>query len=134
MIKFFIRLINNPRIVIYVILFYLIISFVFSFFYFSILPLIEGISSLSYNKPGHPISFVQNYFDCFYFSITCQTTVGFGDIIPYSFWGRVITSVQAVFGYFYLAFAISIFSSTAILKSNRFNTVLVQYMDTVQSN
>ncbi|HKY63143.1 MAG TPA: potassium channel family protein [bacterium] len=38
----------------------------------------------------------------FYFSLTTQTTLGFGDILPASPWSRMMTSMEAVLGQLYL--------------------------------
>ena len=127
MVQILFKLINNPRNVYYIILFYLAVSVLFSLCYFIILPLFEGHPSLKYNISTQSSSYVNDYFDCFYFSITSQTTVGYGDIIPASFLGKTITAIQVIFGYFYLAFTISIFTCKAILKSDRFKSFLLRY-------
>jgi hypothetical protein len=42
-------------------------------------------------------------YDCLYFSIITWTTVGFGDFVPHTKWARLLSAVEAVFGYFTMA-------------------------------
>lgn len=37
-----------------------------------------------------------SYWECFYFSIITQTTIGYGEIVPVSFWGQLAVSIQAL--------------------------------------
>ena len=43
----------------------------------------------------------------FYFSFTTITSVGYGDVLPYSPWARTLTNLEAVCGMFYLALLVS---------------------------
>ncbi len=51
---------------------------------------------------------VANFFDCLYFSVITQTTIGYGDILPISY-GRVIASFQALYGTIYLAIFVGLY-------------------------
>lgn len=126
MINNFSKIINNPRSVQYIIIFYLLIAIFFSLCYHFVLPLIEGIPALEY-KSAAGKEYVNNFFDCFYFSITSQTTVGYGDIVPTTFSGKVLTMIQVVFGFFYLAFTISFFTARSVLKSDKFEAFMKSY-------
>ncbi len=99
------------------ILFFLAISVVFSLFHWLLLPLLEGTPSLGYgaNRLSDPRSV--GFLDCLYFSVTTQTTVGYGDITPISSLGKVATIIQAAFGYFYLAFLFALFASKMATRS-----------------
>lgn len=121
--------INNQKSGYYIVLGYLGISIIFSFCYYIILPLFEGVPALRHNIFSENASYVGGYFDCFYFSITSQTTVGYGDIIPATLGGKVISMAQVVFGYFYLALAVSFFTVRAIVKSDKFEKFLRSYGD-----
>jgi len=48
----------------------------------------------------HPLNGAEfgTFFDAFYFSIVALTTVGFGDIVPITQWGRIITIVMILSG------------------------------------
>ena len=45
------------------------------------------------------------FFDFLYFSVTTQTTVGFGDIVPNSTFTRIITMIQMMMSYMALGVA-----------------------------
>jgi hypothetical protein len=106
------------------ILFFVGMSIVFSLMYWLFFPLLEGTPSLSYgaNRLSSPRS--ASFLDCLYFSVTTQTTVGYGDITPISVLGKVCTIIQAAFGYFYLAFLVSLFTSKAMMKLKTIQTYL----------
>lgn len=125
MLKELFRMINDSRSGYYIILFYIAISVIFSIIYYIVLPAIEGAPSLEYNTEINTP--VNSFFDCFYFSITSQTTVGYGDVVPKSTGGRLVTIIQVIFGFFYLAFTISFFSARMILRSNIFELFLLKY-------
>ena len=41
---------------------------------------------------------VDTFFDGIYFSFVASTTIGFGDIVPVTFWGRMITMITTLVG------------------------------------
>jgi len=96
---------------------------VFAFVYADLLPWLQGGPALRFNIVRERAIFdgpVTDYLHCFYFSVVTQMTVGFGDIIPVSEPARLVVSLQAAFGYFYLAVLVSVlvgrvFSSKRIL-------------------
>ncbi len=47
-------------------------------------------------NPVNPM--VQNFGDAFYFSVVALSTVGFGDIVPISGWGRLVTIMMIISG------------------------------------
>lgn len=106
------------------ILFFLAMSVVFSLLYWVLFPLLEGTPSLGYsaNRVSSPQSV--GFLDCLYFSVTTQTTVGYGDITPVSVLGKIGTVVQAAFGFCYLAFLVSLFTSKAMMGSKVIKTHL----------
>lgn len=132
MLKELYRLFNNPRSGAYIIFFYIAASMIFGLIYYAALPLIEGTPSLEYNTEVK--KHVDNFFECFYFSITSQTTVGYGDIIPGTSGARLCAMIQTVFGFFYLAFTISFFTAKRILKSDKFEMFLLNYSNITASD
>lgn len=118
----------NPH---YAILFFVVISILFSLLYWLFLPLLEGSTSLGYSisrLTNPPVSFI----DCLYFSVTTQTTVGYGDIVPISISGKICAVIQVVFGYFYLAFLVALFVSNAVIKSRKTQTCLSSTQETAK--
>ncbi len=122
--KMWLAIATNPAKPHHAILFFVAMSILFSLLYWALFPLLEGTPSLSYgaNRFSGPQSV--SFLDCLYFSVTTQTTVGFGDIIPTTTLGKVCTVIQAAFGYFYLAFLISLFTSKVVTKSKTIQTYL----------
>lgn len=116
---------DNPRSIYYIIFCYIAAAVVFSACYLLVLPLFEGTASLKFSTSDQTPSHVVHYFDCLYFSLTSQTTVGYGDIIPATTGGKIIAILQVVFGYFYLAFTIAFFTGKAILKSDKLKLFLL---------
>ena len=55
--------------------------------------------------------------DLLYFSITTQTTLGYGDMTPISPHARSATSLQSILGVFYIAILISRFVSMFVARS-----------------
>lgn len=108
----------------YCVAFFLVVSIFFSFLYYLLLPLIQGSPALIHNTDSASGKAVVNYIDCLYFSVTTQTTIGYGDIVPSSFLGKVSSMTQSVFGYIYFAFLIALFTTRAILKSKKTSNIL----------
>jgi len=125
--------INNPRSTYYIILIYLALSVLFSLCYWFIAPRIEGVQSLMYNMGGQSLVPVHGYFDAYYYSITTQTTVGHGDIVPATRGGKIVTALQVVVGYFYLAFTISFFTCKSLVQSETFKAFFRNYEDDIAS-
>ena len=125
MLNRFFKLINNPNSLFVIISFYIITSLIFSVIYYIVLPFIEGTHSLEWSR--NVIKPVDSLLDCIYFSITSQATVGYGDIVPKSAGGKVVTIIQVIFGYFYIAFTVAFFTAKKILNSDKFNSFLISY-------
>jgi hypothetical protein len=37
------------------------------------------------------------YFDALYFTVITTATIGFGDLVPHSLWGKILTMFYAIF-------------------------------------
>ncbi len=120
-------IINNPRSTLYILVIYIMMAVVFSLFYFILLSTIEGAPSLKHNSCSQSAVHAAGYFDSFYFSITSQTTVGYGDIIPATTGAKIVSGIQVFFGYFYLAFTMAIFTCKALVKSEVFKSFFLQH-------
>ncbi|HOE17549.1 MAG TPA: potassium channel family protein [Syntrophorhabdaceae bacterium] len=125
--RILIAIINNDNSPYYIILFFIAVSLLFSCLYYVALPFLDGHPALKHSRYGAAGAAYITYLDCFYFSVTTQTTVGYGDIVPASAPGKICSIIQAVFGYFYLAFSISIFACKGIIRSRKFELLLQSY-------
>ena len=54
-----------------------------------------GTFAVHYFEQGHPIG--ENYFNAFYFTVITTATIGFGDLVPLTLGGKVVTMMYAVF-------------------------------------
>lgn len=118
---------NSRRSTYYIFIVFLAASVVFSSIYY-LLPNFDGNPALKY-KASDTISPMPSFFECLYFSITSQTKVGYGDIIPASNGGKITAMAQITFGYFYLAFIIAFFVSKTLVKSDTFKSYFLPEKD-----
>jgi len=125
--KFLMDMVNDDKSTYYLVSFFVAVAILFSFLYYSIVPFFEGHQALAHNLRASDRALPATYLDCFYFSITTQTTLGYGDIVAASVPAKVCSIVQSVFGYFYLAFSIAIFACKGIMRSKKFELLLRAY-------
>ena len=69
----------------------------------------SGILNLEFKK------FMSDYFQAWYFSIVTFTTVGYGDIIPINYHGKILASVEMFLG----VTVIATWTSTVVRKMSR---------------
>ncbi len=114
--------IDSPRSTYCICIIFFAIAVVFSVIYHSILPICEGAPSLKYQTCDFTVTHVTSFLDCLYFSITSQTKVGYGDIVPASDGSMISAMIQVSFGYFFIAFLIAFFVCKALVKSDTFRS------------
>lgn len=124
MLRCLIGIARNPRAIPCAILLFVVLSVAFASMYSLFLPFLEGTPSLGHNTGGVARYETIGFVDCLYFSVTTQTTVGYGDIVATTLFGKILSMVQAVFGYFYMAFMISLFVLRAMLKTKTIEDIL----------
>ena len=56
---------------------------------------IVGTFAVHYFEIGHPIG--ENYFNAFYFTVITTATIGFGDLVPFTIGGKIVTMLYAIF-------------------------------------
>ena len=78
-------------------------AYMFFEFNFSAWQIRDGVAISSVHKP--------DFWHGMYFSISTMMTLGLGDVIPATGWGRVVVSAQEVLGYIMLGGLLSIFSN-----------------------
>ncbi len=83
---------------------YALLAFAFSYVYALVEQLVPG--SFFINEANNPDRFV-SWWELLYFSFTCITSVGFGEITPASDYARAVVMVQQMIGVLYLAILIS---------------------------
>ncbi|MBP6597298.1 MAG: two pore domain potassium channel family protein [Arenimonas sp.] len=83
---------------------YVLMAFVFAYLYAMVELLSPGAFFINpVNNPGG----VTRWWDLLYFSFTCLTSVGFGEITPVSDHARSLVMIQQMVGVLYLALVIS---------------------------
>lgn len=56
---------------------------------------IVGTFAVHYFEQGHPIG--ESYFNALYFTVITTATIGFGDLVPYTIGGKIVTMMYAIF-------------------------------------
>lgn len=83
---------------------YVLMAFVFGYLYALLEHLVPG--SFFINAPND-IGGLTSWFDLLYFSFTCLTSVGFGEITPVNDHARSLVMIQQMMGVLYVALVIS---------------------------
>lgn len=83
---------------------YVLMAFVFAYLY----ALVEGYAPGSfYINPANNPDGLTSWWDLLYFSFTCLTSVGFGEITPVNDHARSLVMIEQMLGVLYLALIIS---------------------------
>jgi hypothetical protein len=56
---------------------------------------IVGTIAVHYFEAGHPIG--ESYFNAIYFTVITTATIGFGDLVPMTVAGKIVTMMYAIF-------------------------------------
>ena len=56
-----------------------------------------AVLAVEYNNPN---SVIKDFFDAIWWSLVTITTVGYGDLVPITFWGRIIGIIFIVLSNF----------------------------------
>jgi len=89
---------------------YVLLAFAFSFVYAAIEQLVPGAFFI--NRTNNPDG-VTGWWELVYFSFTCLTSVGFGEITPVSDYARSVVMIEQMTGVLFLAIVISRLISAA---------------------
>lgn len=96
---------------------WMVLVFIFTNIY-AIIFVYASIYYLNQNiRASDAVSGYAFFWECVYFSTVTITTVGFGDFHPFTFYGRVFVSSEAILGYIVLGLTIS--ALTNILSSRK---------------
>jgi len=95
---------------------------------YSAFPLVENFENTWFGKiltacapefNGSYLNLTEDFFTPFYISITNMTTLGDGRWYPTNFWAQLYVGLQAILGYFLLAFSVSVFVIRSYLGLKR---------------
>jgi len=123
MVSFILFLVQNRRAHYWILAIFLLVALLFSALY-AFLPETGPNPSLIFNLKENPNKPVSGFITYFYFSITTQTKVGFGDIVPASDPAKIITIIQVLFGYFYIILTVVVYVAKMLVRSTRFASLV----------
>lgn len=83
---------------------YVLMAFVFAYLYALVELLLPGAFAIN---PANNQDGVTNWWDLLYFSFTCLTSVGFGEITPANDHARSLVMIQQMIGVLYFALVVS---------------------------
>lgn len=95
---------------------YLLLALAWSFAYMLVFSF--DVDAFAFSVETDPLQQMLD-FEAFYFSVTTLTTLGYGDIVPVSKVARMLTSMEAICGLFYMAFLVS--RLVSVYSANRLN-------------
>lgn len=101
-------------------------SLIFARILFTLFAIIFVFSGLIYQveHPVNPDEFT-TFLDAFYFSVVTMTTVGFGDVIPTSEWGRLLTVLMILTGIALVPWQIGDLIKRVVKSVNQIETICV---------
>ena len=64
------------------------------------------------------MNLIEQYFNSVYVIVVTMTTVGFGDVVPHTFPGKILILISAIWGAFLISLMVLIISSVFDLDKN----------------
>uniref|UniRef100_T1KBN6 BTB domain-containing protein n=1 Tax=Tetranychus urticae TaxID=32264 RepID=T1KBN6_TETUR len=87
--------------------------------FFLLIGVILFSSAVYYAEAGHEKSNFKSIPDAFWWAVVTMTTVGYGDIVPLGFWGKMVGSLCAIAGVLTLALPVPVIVSNFNFFYNR---------------
>jgi len=91
--------------------------FIVTRFFFTIFTIIFVSAGLLYHIEHQINPTINTFFDSFYFSIMAITTVGFGDIVPISQTGKIVTIIMVFAGFTFIPWQLVQFIKRVIIRA-----------------
>jgi len=89
---------------------------VIHYFVIILLVVIAGAVAIWMTEQGHETNNIKGFFDALWWSLVTITTVGYGDLYPVTFWGRIIGIVFILLGFILFSVFTAVVASSLIDK------------------
>jgi Ion channel len=91
-----------------------------------------GTFAVHYFEAGHPIG--ESYFNAFYFTVITTATIGFGDLVPYTVGGKIVTMLYAIIYVPLFLYVMTLIYQSKIDRIRRQDSLLEAEMHSVEAD
>jgi Ion channel len=91
-----------------------------------------GTFLIHYLETGHPIG--ESYFNALYFTVITTATIGFGDLVPYTTAGKVLTMGYAIFYVPLFLYVMTVLFQSSLQRIRVQDELLEREMDHVEKD